>query len=68
MSCGKMLTTPEKQTAAIDHVEASHKKSRIATVIRIIVFLIIIGVVYYFLRGNCLPFSKTFFVHEKGTI
>ncbi len=52
VSCGKMLKTPEEQKAAIDHVIASRKKFRIASVIRIIVFLIIIGVVYYFFAGQ----------------
>ena len=48
VSCGKILKTPEEQSAAIRTIEKSQSSFKLRKILKLIVFLVSSGVVYYF--------------------
>ncbi len=48
MGCSKILKTPEEQSASIQKIKESKKKSDIGGLLKIIILLLAIGIIYYF--------------------
>ncbi|KPK02619.1 MAG: hypothetical protein AMK71_01660 [Nitrospira bacterium SG8_35_4] len=47
VSCGKILKTPEEQSAAIRSMEKSQNSIHIKKILKLMGFLIVSGIVYY---------------------
>ncbi len=58
VGCGKILKTPEEQKASIDRFMESKKKFNTAGLIKFIIFLLAIGVFYYFFSDRINIFIK----------
>jgi len=56
VSCGKILKTPEEQSAAIRKMERNQKGMMINKLIKLAVLFIASGVVYYFYAGRIQEF------------
>ena len=48
VSCGKILKTPEEQSAAIRTIEKSQNSFKFRKILKLIVFLVSSGTVYFF--------------------
>ncbi len=48
VGCGKILKTPEEQSASIRKIEESKKKSDLGGLLKIIILLLAVGIIYYF--------------------